>query len=1287
MVEMPFTGERYVPALGGQIKYEHLHRYCLALDWARGKVVLDVASGEGYGSVILAEVAAKVVGIDLSGECVRYATQRYRDCHNLSFVTGSCGELPLQDHSVDLVTSFETIEHHDRHQDMLNEIKRVLKPEGALLLSSPNRTVYSEGAAAASPNPFHVKELDWNELNELLKPRFRFVTYYGQRLATGSVVFPLNVSARENDYAAYSGAGGKDDAGVPCLAAPMYYLAVCGDREPCVDQHRATSVFLDRECDLWNEQQQIAHWASRLASELEENGARLAAITGELQQIKASNGWRFICRLKDATGRVFPPYTKRRKVYEAGLQLLKWLVRDRTVERPFQTRLPLGRLAPRIRSLPSVIRKAYHVWREQGPAALAVKIGQRALRLMGRPARKRRQVYFFAKDWTTLTVESSATPLVSIIVPVHNHPLVTFTCLKSIAEGETTVPFEVVVVDDCSSDDTPRMLAGISGIQIVRNETNLGFIGSCNVGAKRAQGKYVLFLNNDTIVQPHWLEELVQTFELVPDAGLVGAKLLYPDGSLQEAGSIVWNDGSAWNYGRFDEAEKPEYCYLREVDYCSGACIVLPTELFSQLGGFDDRYAPAYGEDSDLAFKVRQAGKKVLYQPKAEIVHFEGTSSGTKVSQGVKRHQVINKEKLFHKWASVLIRHAAPGERPELERERAVTKRILVVDACTPTPDQDAGSLKIYNFIKIFQSLSYQVTFVPDDLTFINRYTEDLQRRGVQCLYWPYVASLEEHLAREGSKYDLILSCRPDVTEKHLTSYRKHCPAAKVLYDTADIHYLREQRQAKIEGNSQLAKQAERRKTQELGLVARVDCTIVVSQLEQAILQKEVPRAKLSVISAVHERYARSVDFEDTKDILFLGGYQHLPNVDAVQYFVAEVLPILRDELPGVKFYIVGSRPPESVQRLAANDVIVTGYVANLEHIMSHCRLSVNPLRYGAGIKGKIVSCMAYGVPCAGTSVAFEGMQLEDGRDVVIADTAKELAARIAHLYQDKNLWQKLSDRGYAIVRERYSFEAARKSYSDLFESFHIPSRPRALPATYYGVCNVCGQQAHFKTLGSDNLRESLLCDVCGASCRNRSLASGLLRQVGGDTVHSIAELAASPSGPRIFDTDGFSPLFNFLKGAEFYTSSIYDPTRPFGELINPKVMNVDLQAMPFQDGSYDIILTSDVMEHVRRDEAAHREIYRCLRPGGHYVFTVPYVPGWPHNQIRVDSSGVEDVYVMEKQYHGDPMSSNGILVYRIYGQELVAQLRRIGFEVTFLDNPEPRSGVLTKDLFVCTKL
>jgi hypothetical protein len=329
---------------------------------------------------------------------------------------------------------------------------------------------------------------------------------------------------------------------------------------------------------------------------------------------------------------------------------------------------------------------------------------------------------------------------------------------------------------------------------------------------------------------------------------------------------------------------------------------------------------------------------------------------------------------------------------------------------------------------------------------------------------------------------------------------------------------------------------------------------------------------------------------------------------------------------------------------------------------------------------------MAYGVPCVGTSISFEGMGLRDGQDVVIADTPQDFASSIKRLYQDEALWARLSQRGYTIVQNQYSFEAAGERYEETLTRLGGSIRKRHIPATYYGICNVCGDTTRFKTLGSENLRESLLCEVCGASCRNRSLASGILSLTRSTGTCSIAELARVPAAPRIFDTDGHSALYGTLKSSAFYSSSVYLPQRQFGEHIGPKLLNVDLQCMPFPDSAFDMILTSDVMEHVRRDSEAHREIHRCLKPGGHYVFTVPYVPAWEFNQIRVDSSGNEDRYLMEKQYHGDPLSSEGILVYRIYGRELLAQLQDIGFEVAFDNAPDPVRGILSNDLFVCTK-
>jgi GT2 family glycosyltransferase len=253
-----------------------------------------------------------------------------------------------------------------------------------------------------------------------------------------------------------------------------------------------------------------------------------------------------------------------------------------------------------------------------------------------------------------LKLDGAAAPLVSIVIPVHNQLEFTYRCLMSIAAHPSRASVEVVVCDDASHDNTPGVLREVAGIRYVRNEANLGFVRSCNRAAGEARGAYLLFLNNDTQVQEGWLDHMLALFDGDDQVGLVGAKLLFPNGRLQEAGGVVWRDGSASNYGRYDDPGRPEYNYVREADYCSGACLLIDTALFRQIGGFDVRYAPAYYEDTDLAFRVRQAGRKVLYQPQAVVVHYEGITYGSGAGAGVNAHQVANREKFRARWRADL---------------------------------------------------------------------------------------------------------------------------------------------------------------------------------------------------------------------------------------------------------------------------------------------------------------------------------------------------------------------------------------------------------------------------------------------------------------------------------------------------------------------------------------------------------------------------------------------------------------------------------------------------------
>ncbi|HBM84623.1 MAG TPA: hypothetical protein DD459_13220 [Halieaceae bacterium] len=312
-----------------------------------------------------------------------------------------------------------------------------------------------------------------------------------------------------------------------------------------------------------------------------------------------------------------------------------------------------------------------------------------------------------------LTFPDFESPTVSIIVPVHNNYSTTENCLSSILAHTDGVSYEVLVADDASSDATTSIASRMQNIRVVRQDQNLGFLHNCKRAAEEATGQYLLFLNNDTAVCKGWLEPLVNQLKCNPYVGIAGPKLLFPDGTLQEAGGIVWNDGSAWNYGRCDDPLKPEYEYVKEVDYISGACLMIRATLWHQLGGFDERFSPAYYEDTDLCFAVREAGFKVVYEPRSSVFHFEGVSNGTDIAKGVKRYQAENRRKFRDKWASVLDReNFANGERVFLARDRSGEKNcILVIDHYVPHYDKDAGSRSSLMYIRMMVDIRLQGCF------------------------------------------------------------------------------------------------------------------------------------------------------------------------------------------------------------------------------------------------------------------------------------------------------------------------------------------------------------------------------------------------------------------------------------------------------------------------------------------------------------------------------------------------------------------------------------------------
>ena len=616
-------------------------------------------------------------------------------------------------------------------------------------------------------------------------------------------------------------------------------------------------------------------------------------------------------------------------------------------------------------------------------------------------------------------------PKASVVIPVYGQFARTLECLRALAAHPCAVPAEVIVVDDGSPDETAERMPLIEGVRYHKRAENGGFIAACNDGASLARGESVVFLNNDTIPQPGWLDALLRTFEDHADVGLAGSQLRYPDGRLQEAGGVVFSDGSAWNYGRHASPEDCRYAYVRDCDYVSGAAIAVPRALFEQIGGFSTLYAPAYYEDTDLAFAVRARGKRVLYQPESVVVHDEGGTAGTDVQAGPKAYQVRNQAKFAERWRDALASHLPPGTVPTPANLHK--RQVLIVDALTPRPDHDSGSLRLVNLMRLLQEEGAHVVFLPANRAHDGEATRALQRMGVEAWYAPWAARAPAWFREHGARFDAIVLCRHYVASEMLPLARRHAPQARIVFDTIDLHYLRERRGAELAGDRALARAAERTRALELDVIARSDATLVVSEVEHALLATDAPTARVEVVSNLHRIAGKGRSFAERRDLVFVGGFRHPPNVDAVRWFIDDVLPRVRDRLPTIRFHCIGSHATDEILALADRPgVTMHGHVPDITPYMDGARIALAPLRYGAGVKGKVNLSMAHGQPVVATACAVEGMHLRDGQDVLVADDAAAFADAIVRLHEDEALWTRLRDAGLRNVERHFSLDAAR---------------------------------------------------------------------------------------------------------------------------------------------------------------------------------------------------------------------------------------------------------------------
>lgn len=640
--------------------------------------------------------------------------------------------------------------------------------------------------------------------------------------------------------------------------------------------------------------------------------------------------------------------------------------------------------------------------------------------------------------------ETIKLPSVSLIIAVYNHLDYTEQCLEQIlATIPSTIDAEIIVVDDCSPE------AGIyeglkaweqrdSRIKVIRNEQNMSYLMTCNLGASEAKNDIIVMLNNDILPQPGWLKSLVQTFVDYPDAGAVGGKLVYPNGRLQEAGCIIYANGSAWNVGRLGDPDDPYYNFVRKVHYCSAATMATWRWLWDEIGGYDERYRPLYYEDSDYCMEVRNRGYSVYFQPACKIIHFEGVTSGTDPSKAdaPKQYQTVNHAKFVEKWHETLKSHPLPMPDASLESMHRVvlssqtSKRVLFCIPVMPEFDKESGSRRIYHFVKMFQQLGWSVTLLVQNAHTGERYVHLMRQEGVAVFAGMHYFDNPEEVLQAG-QFDLVIAVFWHFASHFIDKVRTTLPNARFVVDTIDLHFLRSVRDKFVKGRGASLDMVQGDDFfRELNTYRAANAVFTVSQKEADLINDFMVNQHPAYCIPDSEDLSPSlIPFENRRGILFIGNFRHPPNVQALRYLLDEIVPQLDAKvLEEHPLYIVGNDiqrflKPEELQQANPN-IHIVGWVPSVFPYLELCRISIVPLLVGAGTKRKLLQSLLLQTPAVSTTIGIEGLGVVDGEQVLVADEPHSFAKAITRLLHDEKLWHKLAQNGREHIIKIHSYEA-----------------------------------------------------------------------------------------------------------------------------------------------------------------------------------------------------------------------------------------------------------------------
>lgn len=609
-------------------------------------------------------------------------------------------------------------------------------------------------------------------------------------------------------------------------------------------------------------------------------------------------------------------------------------------------------------------------------------------------------------------------------------------CLAALQAAAIDRMADIIVLDDGTVEEVALLPTLVRNLNYLRMPPGQSLTVGRNEAAMTARGSFFIFLSPDARPAEGWMQVIRETFAREERAAAVGSSVLREDGSPHPCGLLLGAGGRILDAQGSDDPALPNGGFMREVDALGDFAFAVRGTDFIRAGGFDLGFGSAGAATFDLCMRLRRDGRTVLLQPSANV-HLSARG-------GLDDSRIIcdlalpdeDSRRLRARWV------AGPGEGGMPVRSSRTVGHALVIDTLIPRPDEDAGSIATASQMMILRQLGYRVTFAASaSEPPASSRAEDLRRQGVEFVAPPHYKSVTEYLDEHGGDIDLVMVYRHENMRVLLDRIRSLAPNARTVFVPCDLHFLREERRQSVLGevNERLIEEL---RSVELSCIAQSDATIVPSDHEMALLRPDVAADKVRLLRWITAVHPPVKPFSERAGLCFVAGFSHKPNQDGLMWFVQSILPEILARDPSIQLHIVGSNMPEQIRALVSPNIVVHGWVKSLEPIFERVRVSIAPLRYGAGFKGKVATSLSHGVPVVGTRVSFEGTGLKSSEGILAADAPAAFASAVLQVHDNEALWTKMSFQAIERCETLYSKSAAEEVFRSLLLDLDLPVRP-----------------------------------------------------------------------------------------------------------------------------------------------------------------------------------------------------------------------------------------------------